>query len=302
MIKNKDKTVSNKSGSKRLSPYHFDFGRIIALILRPNFVFNDQRTSIKASFDNEGVQIFPDTISSKICDKIVREYDDFIELCRMKGVRHQYQDDRHYRLTNFHLISAELRYRILQSNAFEFASNFFGKPSSIYTSLYFKHGSQQEAHIDTPFFSTRPINQFVGLWVALEDIHVDSGPLFYLRGSHKILEDEDLLRRYFKNSNGDLPSFFNSLFEVVKEECERVEVVIQKGDALVWHPSLMHGGSLARNLNLTRNSAVFHLAPVGTNVRDDRKFLSNFINFPTYGIKKEHGKFYCRTSLPRFME
>ena len=157
-------------------------------------------------------------------------------------------------------------------------------------------------HILTPFFSTQPINQFVGLWVALEDIHIDSGPLFYLKGSHSLLADEENLRYLFDKSGRRLPQFFQSLFEIVHEKCERVEVIIKKGDALVWHPSLMHGGSVARNQLLTLNSAVFHLAPVWTNVRDDRKFLSNSIKFPTYGIKKENGKFYCRTSLPRFME
>ena len=47
-------------------------------------------------------------------------------------------------------------------------------------------GSQQEFHFDT-FRMPAPIeNKMVAAWIALEDVHPDSGPLRYYPGSHKI--------------------------------------------------------------------------------------------------------------------
>ena len=53
-------------------------------------------------------------------------------------------------------------------------------------SLTFENGSCQGPHIDNWFFYTKPIESMIGVWVALEDIDDDSGPLFYYENSHKL--------------------------------------------------------------------------------------------------------------------
>ena len=55
----------------------------------------------------------------------------------------------------------------------------------VFGSLNFERGSQQEAHIDSIFFWPEPHFSMAGCWIALEDVQKDSGPLFYLPGSHK---------------------------------------------------------------------------------------------------------------------
>ncbi|MBU6143331.1 MAG: phytanoyl-CoA dioxygenase family protein [Betaproteobacteria bacterium] len=55
----------------------------------------------------------------------------------------------------------------------------------VFGSLNFERGTEQEAHIDAIFFWPEPSYSIAGCWVALEDISVEAGPLFYVPQSHK---------------------------------------------------------------------------------------------------------------------
>ena len=154
MVKNRFWQFARAWDGIRSGPFGFDFGRIACLLSSPNFGFRGKDIFETTQFGSKGIEFFPNSISSSVCDPIVREYDSFINLCKKKGVRYQDEHKRHHRLTNFHLISSELRSQVVNSDAFEFSSKIFGKSASIYTSLYFKHGSQQDAHINSLLFNT----------------------------------------------------------------------------------------------------------------------------------------------------
>jgi ectoine hydroxylase-related dioxygenase (phytanoyl-CoA dioxygenase family) len=94
------------------------------------------------------------------------------------------------------------------------------------------------------------------------------------------------------------------MFDLMRSEIE-LEIkpelaLIKKGDAVIWHPGLMHGGSPATKPGATRYSSVFHFAPTGVNVRS-KAFPNDFMNLPTYGLKTNGGNPYCRVSLPAVM-
>lgn len=148
-------------------------------------------------------------------------------------------------------------------------------------SLQFQKGTQQEAHIDAIFFWPEPAYSMAGLWVALEDIHEDAGPLFYLPGSHKwpFYRSEDVVRsrpelaaRRIAARNGELSvaehgavlgEIGNAWTEdFIKLEREyqktRVPICLRAGDVVVWHSLLAHGGSPRNDPTRSRVSAVFH--------------------------------------------
>ena len=56
----------------------------------------------------------------------------------------------------------------------------------VFGSLNFDRGTEQGVHVDSLFFYPEPHYSMVGVWVALEDISLDSGPLFYVSESHKL--------------------------------------------------------------------------------------------------------------------
>lgn len=55
-----------------------------------------------------------------------------------------------------------------------------------FQTLNFPVGTQQATHSDTYFFNSTPERYMCGVWVALEDIDLENGPLHYYRGSHEL--------------------------------------------------------------------------------------------------------------------
>jgi len=64
-------------------------------------------------------------------------------------------------------------------------SKIYGRQAFPFQTLNFAFGSQQHYHSDSVHFSSIPERFMCGVWVALEDVGVDQGPLEYYPGSHK---------------------------------------------------------------------------------------------------------------------
>src|SRR5262249_31126765 len=64
-------------------------------------------------------------------------------------------------------------------------SKIYGRKAWPFQSLNFPVGSQQHYHSDSVHFSSIPERFMCGVWVALEDVNEDAGPLEYYPGSHK---------------------------------------------------------------------------------------------------------------------
>jgi len=151
----------------KLSPYSsFDFRRFVDLVRAPNLRLD---TLLKASpprdqvFPASGLIHLPGAVSAQLCDQAVEDYRLF-EIFRLnEGCLVANPQGRNYRLTNFHLKSDALLEIGLSNKFHELMTDFFGRKSSVYTSLTFKHGSEQLPHIDTPYFWTRPFNLFAGV-------------------------------------------------------------------------------------------------------------------------------------------
>jgi ectoine hydroxylase-related dioxygenase (phytanoyl-CoA dioxygenase family) len=110
-------------------------------------------------------------------------------------------------------------------------------------------------------FSSLPARYMCGVWVALEDITEENGPLFYYPGSHRTPEYNF---SHFKNTVEDT-TYDNYLeYETFMEELmeaspfQKVKFLAKKGDALIWSSNIIHGGSAVNDPNSTRFSQVTH--------------------------------------------
>jgi len=125
-------------------------------------------------------------------------------------------------------------------------------------SLNFEFGSQQDYHFDTFYMPSPTENKMVASWIALEDANENNGPLQYYPGSHKIPP--------YKFSNGstiiipeEMPQFNAYMEEQIKSYGLKSEVLLaNKGDLLIWHSQLFHGGSKILDKSQTRKSLVTH--------------------------------------------
>lgn len=118
------------------------------------------------------------------------------------------------------------------------------------------------------------------IWMALGDIHPDSGPFEFIPGSHRwpTLRMEKAIRyltkEAYENREGKYEYWAHLAERYVNPACDaylrkRKAVseyfIARKGDVLVWHSGLMHRGSHPRNANLARPALIPHYADPARN-------------------------------------
>ena len=134
-------------------------------------------------------------------------------------------------------------------------SKLYGRRAFPFQTLNFEVGTQQMPHSDTFHFNSTPERFMCGVWLALEDISPDAGPLVYYPGSHKlpILERQELggAQQY-----GDYEKHIQRL--IAKHGLQPEYGLLKRGQALIWSANLIHGGSQRNDPSLTRRSQVTH--------------------------------------------
>jgi len=157
----------------------------------------------------------------------------------------------------------------------------------LFGSLTFDIGSEQEPHLDAAFFYTQPESAMAAAWIAIEDIHPDSGPLFFVDGSHRFARlyasealerSPDLARRVAEHRaqrkrpdyalSEEVYQAYSQRLSARLEEmgAQRTPALLKKGDVFVWNGWLVHGGLPRVNRELTRRSMVVHY------IRRDARF------------------------------
>lgn len=141
-------------------------------------------------------------------------------------------------------------------------SKLYGRRAFPFQTLNFPVGTQQHFHSDSIHFSSAPERFMCGVWLALEDIHEDAGPLVYYPGSHRwpILYN-DAIGKVAGADNADFaqPPYeaaWRALVEATGTQPEYFRP--RKGQALIWAANLLHGGSRQKDPARTRWSQVTH--------------------------------------------
>ena len=136
-------------------------------------------------------------------------------------------------------------------------------------SLYFEYGSEQMLHRDPVLVPTGAAGHLAAAWIALEDIHPDSGPLVYYPGSHKLPYYEFAPGQFMFNSATMGKSEIEAGFEFDETQCRKNgltprKLTARKGEVFIWHASLRHGGAEVLRPEMTRNSFVVHFSTIHT--------------------------------------
>lgn len=138
-----------------------------------------------------------------------------------------------------------------------------GKKVSPFQTISFLKGSEQETHSDFIHMTTEPKGYLIAAWIALEDIGSQQGPLHYYPGSQKL---PYVLGDSFEHSSnvfvvGDdlYGNFEKKIAEEVKSSgIPKTIFHAKKGDVLIWHANLLHGGEEVTDKNSSRKSLVVH--------------------------------------------
>lgn len=149
------------------------------------------------------------------------------------------------------------------SNLIELLSVLFDGKAKLFQSINFLSGSEQHTHSDSIHMTTFPLGGLLGVWIALEDMTIENGPLHYYPKSHKLPyflnSDYDNEGSYFKLGEKGYHEYEVFLQKRVEElKLEKQVFTCKKGDMLIWHANILHGGEPHTNKQKTRKSMVFH--------------------------------------------
>lgn len=137
-------------------------------------------------------------------------------------------------------------------------------------------GSEQGVHSDSIHMTTYPLGYLSAAWIAFEDIHPDSGPLVFYPGSHRLpyvfskdvgISESEFQREGYRTYKDRYEPHIRSVIEERGLEAHHFHA--RKGDVLIWHANLLHGGSKRRNLQLSRKAVVCHFFVKGAFVYHD---------------------------------
>ena len=178
-----------------------------------------------------------------------------------------------HRIKNAWKISDNARAVALEPGILELLEDLFGRGVMPFQTLNFPVGTQQKPHSDAFHFQSDPVGYMCGVWIALEDMDMDNGPLVYYPGSHKlpiptwpeteaemgeVLLEENFTSRpeFLKARNAQYERYCQRLIE--RENLQAEHGTIRKGQAVLWAPNLLHGGSPQTDKTRTRHSQVTH--------------------------------------------
>lgn len=138
-----------------------------------------------------------------------------------------------------------------------------GKAKLFHSINFNKFGSQQKTHSDSIHMTTFPLGGLLGVWIALEDIDEQNGALHYLPESHKL---PYYLNPDYGNEGNKILLGNNGYVayeKMIEEKVQNLDLKkkifrAKKGDLLIWHANLLHGGEEHLDKSRTRKSMVLH--------------------------------------------
>jgi ectoine hydroxylase-related dioxygenase (phytanoyl-CoA dioxygenase family) len=194
------------------------------------------------TYHDQGYLVLDDVLSSPECDRIISEVAPAYDPAIADGPRSRHRVQDAWRA------SPAVKSLAIQKRILEVLRLLYDREPIPFQTLNFSAGTQQPAHSDLTHFSCYPERYMCGVWVALEDITSDNGPLFYYKGSHALpvlgfsdfdssIDDEKLHERY--------DAFLSLLGHRFPA-------------ALIWSANLWHGGDAIQKKGSTRHSQVTH--------------------------------------------
>lgn len=207
-------------------------------------------------FDNAGFCVLKNYLSAELVDKVNQEID---SLLTDKKVKFGYGGKIMFAIHASELLNSIGTNKELQ----QLLSVLLDGNSILFQSINFIKGSEQDTHSDSIHMTTFPLGGLLGVWIALEDVGEENGPLHYYPGSHKLPyymnKDYDNVGNSFLIGNKSYSEYERMIERKIGElGLEKQIFKAKKGDVLIWHANLFHGGELHKDQNATRKSMVLH--------------------------------------------
>jgi len=169
-----------------------------------------------------------------------------------------------HKINDLYLSFPEIRSLALDRRLTLILAELLGDEPALCNTLNLDYGSEQANHVDSLYMTPPRESALVATWTALEDCHPDAGPLSYVPGSHKIAP-----YRFSDGRLTEIAAEHRAWEAYIRDQVARLGLVEQqflprKGDLLIWHGQLLHGGGKRNDSTRTRRSLVCHYFTAGS--------------------------------------
>lgn len=243
-------------------------------------------------FLRDGVIIFPQVIDPVLLDHLDADLQQLPELARtsllhgmigidgkaehyqarvlrnlpMLGITDLRQAGPGLKLNDLHQYFDSARALAFADPIIHFLDELFGSSPGLIQTLTFWKSSEQPLHQDFSYVHHHSrLGHLAAAWIPLEDISDKAGPLIYYKGSHLIEEHQfhdwhqgDILASRDADP-GSGESYGAYLDALIGAQGWTPSIYLpRRGDVLIWHGALIHGGTAMRDPQRTRRSYVCH--------------------------------------------
>ena len=221
---------------------------------------------------------------------------------KQKNIRPVLEYRGQSKLLDVYPFSAVAREAIASPKVIAFLTAILEEKPKAFQGLSFWNGSEQSIHKDTAYvkIDTNPMH-ILASWLALEDVQPGSGELEYYVGSHRA---PDFLFGGASKWMASHPEEHSKFLESLHKDAEAYHHVKssflgKRGDVLVWHGDLAHGGAPITKPGQTRKSLVTHFTAASDEPyyrrwsqyraleTDNCVFVSEYANVPEFGTLRK---------------
>lgn len=254
-----DKSYFSSISSKDFSSFPADERKVdYSKILQTDFYkkLSPENQNSVLEFDDKGFLVLKNFLTEQNADQINNEID---KLLADGTVKFRYGGKLMFVIHHSEIVKNIGN----DKNLLEFLSVLMDGQAKLFQSINFINGSQQKTHSDSIHMTTYPLGGLLGVWIALEDVDETNGALHYIPGSHKLPyflnSDYDNEGSTFKIGKKSYKAYEEFLEDKVKELGLEKEIFrAKKGDLLIWHANILHGGEPHLDKSKTRKSLVYH--------------------------------------------
>ena len=213
----------------------------------------------RANWDRDGYLILDAVVPESTIDAIVAETDDLYR--DLPEPQREVEDGVMYswnRIMDAWRINDNVKSLALSPTVLDVLEDLYDRKPLPFQTLNFRVVTQQPAHSDTIHFNSDPPGFMCGVWVPMEDIDMDNGPLVYYPGSHK-LPEVNMQDVGVEPDPSQYTHYERYIANLIQEHgLEPDYGTIKRGQALIWSANILHGGAPQRDMNRTRKSQVTH--------------------------------------------
>ncbi|MDE0484294.1 MAG: phytanoyl-CoA dioxygenase family protein [Candidatus Poribacteria bacterium] len=215
----------------------------------------------KTFYETNGYVVLEDMFAQKECQRFVQHMEDLHT--GQKQLQGFFQQDKYGdRTFNQHLYDPYVLEFLIDARLHKPLSDCFGgEPEAIQT-MHFYEGSEHPLHQDQYY-----LPDCMSAWIAMVDVDINNGPLIVQPGSHRgrLITKSDVPMTLHPDETYEQQQtnrYFPEVERVfIQSGNKEVQVLVNQGDAVLFHGRLIHGGAPVLKPGTRRHALACHYIP-----------------------------------------